>query len=210
MKTRGILSLVFLTAFFLESLAQLPASDTISQPAGNSTKPSLLPVGKLHVGVQAGTQFFTSSGYGSGFSTYVSPTLTYPLSKRFVVSGGISIVNTSLYGAKPYYSIGEWPSYTGNFTQATAWVSGQYLLNDHLTITGTAFKTFDIIDQNPLNSRFYKSNPQGAYFNVGYKINPYMQIEAGFGYTRGDNGYFMGNPGYHGFGSSLYDPFFNR
>ncbi|MCX6248895.1 MAG: hypothetical protein NTW10_14310 [Bacteroidetes bacterium] len=194
---------------FMEGNAQIPASDSLPPSAENVSRSTSLPLHKLHVGVQAGTQFTTTSGYGSGFSTYLSPTLTYPVSKRFLISGGISVVNTNLFGYRPYYSFGEGPSYSGNFTQATLWVSGQYMLSNRLVITGTAYKTFDILGDNP-NARFYKSTPQGAYFNVGYKINDFMHIEAGFGYSQGTNGYSFGCPGMHGFGSPLYDPFLNR
>jgi hypothetical protein len=152
----------------------------------------------------------STSGYGSGLSTFLSPTLTYPVSKRFIVSGGISFVNTSLYGYKPCFFSSEEKSYTGNITQAMLWVSGQYLLGDRITITGTAYKTIDIFGEKPGNSSFFKNDPQGGYLNVGYKVSNNMHIEAGFGYSRGSNGYSFGNPFNTGFGSSPYDPYFHR
>jgi hypothetical protein len=208
-RIHGLLMIV-LCCFFFEGNGQLPESDSLPPAAGKTTGIAPQPLHKLHVGIQVGTQFTTTSGYGSGFSTYFSPTLTYPVSKRFLVSGGVSVVNTSLYGYKPYYSFPEGQSYSGNFTQATLWVSGQYLLSDRLTITGSAYKTFDVLGDTPGNSRFYRTTPQGAYFNVGYKIYNLMHIEAGFGYSQGSYGNYWGYPGIHGFGSPGYDPFFNR
>jgi hypothetical protein len=204
----GLLFLSFVL-FFIEGNTQT-VTDSLPPAAGVNPGYIPLPLHKLHVGVQVGTQFSTTSGYGSGFSTFLSPTLTYPVSKKFIISGGISVVNTSLYGYKPWYSFPEGQSYTGNITQAMLWISGQYLLSDRLTITGTAYKTFDIFGEKPGNSSFYRNNPQGAYFNVGYKINDFMHIEAGFGYSQGYHGYSYGYPGLHGFGSPNYDPFFNR
>ena len=194
---------------FVEAKAQLSATDSLPVSSGNAHHYASLPLHQVHVGIQAGTEFMTTSGYGSGMSTFLSPTLTYPVSKKFIISGGISVVNTSLYGFKPYYSFPEGTSYSGNITQATLWVSGQYLLNDRLTITGTAYKTIDILGEKPGNSPFYKNNPQGAYFNVGYKISDNIHIEAGFGYSQGGR-YSYGYPGNRGFGLSNYDPFFNR
>jgi hypothetical protein len=171
--------------------SQVSATDSAAavRPSPFTRYSTALPLHKLSVGVVAGTQFTATSGYGSGLSTYVSPTLTYPVSKRFLLRGGIGIVNTSLYGVKPFYSTAEQGSYTGNFTQAMIWVSGQYQLNDHLTLTGTAYKSFDVMNDHPSNSSFYRNNPQGALLNVGYKVNDVFQINVEVGYSKGYNPY---------------------
>jgi len=191
--------LFFLSLLFLvpECFSQISATDSVPESLQSvvNTDRNTLPLHKLNVGIQLGTQFMTTSGYGSGYSTFLSPTLTYPVSKRFLVSGGISIVNTSLNGYRPYYSFPEQRSYSGNITQGTLWISGQYQVNNHLSITGTAYKTFDLTNDKPGNSPWYKNNPQGAYLNFGYRINDYLHIDAGFGYSKGYNPY---NP---------YDPF---
>ncbi len=205
-----VILLVSFCFLFAEGNAQLSRIDSLPVAASDAHRYIALPLHQLHVGIQAGTEFMTTSGSGSGFSTFLSPTLTYPVSKKFIVSGGISIVNTSLNGFKPYYSFPEEKSYSGNITQAMLWVSGQYLLNDRITITGTAYKTLDIFGEKPGNSSFYRNNPQGAYLNIGYKINDNMHIEAGFGYSKGSNRYSFGYPGIRDYGSSNYNPFFNR
>ena len=61
---------------------------------------------------------------------------------------------------------------------------GNTFVGDRITITGTAYKTIDIFGEKPGNSSFYKSNPQGGYLNVGYKVSDNLHIEAGFGYSR--------------------------
>ena len=205
-----VILLVSFPFLFVEGNAQLSRIDSIPSAPGDAHHYTSLPLHKLHVGIQAGTEFMTTSGYGSGFSTFLSPTLTYPVSKKFMASGGFSIINTSLYGFKPYYSFPEERSYSGNITQAMLWVSGQYLLSDRVTITGTAYKTIDIFGEKLRNSSFYKNNPQGVYLNIGYKISDNMHIEAGFGYSRGSKGYSFGYPYSPWFGSSNYNPYFNR
>ena len=204
-----VILFVSLLFIFVEANAQLSRVDSLPAAAGDINHHSVSTLHKLHTGIQAGTEFFTTSGNGSGFSTFLSPTLTYPVSKRFLVSGGISIVNTSFNGYRPFYSFPEEKSWTGNITQATLWFSGQYQLNNRLTLTGTAYKTFTILGEKPGASSFYKINPQGAYFNVGYRISDNIHIDAGFGYSQGSSDTF-GYPGNRGFGSSYYNPFFNR
>lgn len=202
------LILTFACFMAIGSHAQNQGIDSLPASA-NMHVISALPLHQLHIGVQAGTEFMSSSDYGSGLSTYISPTLTYPVSKRFQLSGGIGIVNTSYYGIKPWYSSSEANSFTGNITSARLWISGQYLLGDRITITGTAYKTIDVPGVNPINN-FYKNNPQGAFMKVGYRVSDHMQIEAGFGYSQGYNGYSFGSPYSRGFGASGYDPFFNH
>ena len=201
--------------FYAAGNGQSSRIDTLP-PASSSSNNlhgyNVLPLHQLHVGVQVGTQFTTSSGYGSGFSTFLSPTLSYRVSNRFSLSGGVSVVNTTLYGVKPFYSFAEgksMPGFSGNITQTTLWVSGQYLLSDRLTLTGTIFKTVNVLGQNSGNYPFYNNNPQGGYLNIGYKISDHMHIEAGFGYTQGNRGYSY-DPYNPVFGSSNVNPFFNR
>jgi hypothetical protein len=216
MRYKKIVLLLFsLLLLFTEAYSQINHNDTLPPSAtatSNATNNNILPLHQLHVGVQLGSVFATTSGYGSGFSTYLSPILTYPVSRRFSISGGISVTNTQLYGVKPFYPFAEgssFPGFTGNLTQTTLWVSGQYLLSDRITLTGTLFKTISLSGQQLINSPFYNNNPQGGYLNIGYKVSNNMHIEAGFGYTKGYNGYYY-NPYNSIFGSSNINPFFNR
>lgn len=206
-----VLLLVCTSLISIKGNAQVSSPDTIPRSATTHTN-YLLPLHQLHVGVQVGTQFTATSGYGSGLSTFLSPTLTYPVSRRFSVSGGISIVNTSLFGVKPLYSFPEgnsFPAYSGNFTQTTLWVSGQYLLGNRITLTGTIYKTLDVSGTNFSNYPFYKSNPQGGNLNINYKVSDHFHIEAGIGYSKGSYGYNY-NPYNPVFGTSNNTPFFNR
>ena len=171
--------LIFYSFLFSGVYAQSQSIDTLPPSASSASSASahsynVLPLHQLHVGVQVGTQFTATSGYGSGLSTFLSPTLTYPFSNRFRISGGVSVVNTTLYGAKPFYILPNeqsFPGFTGNITQTTLWVSGQYLLGDRITLTGTAYKTIGILGSTQANYPFFKSNPAGAYLNINYKIS---------------------------------------
>jgi hypothetical protein len=179
-------------------ISQNVSNDTLPSSAVVTPSGALLSSGqnKMHVNIMAGTEFWTAPGYGSGMGTEFLVGITQPLSKRFSIGGGIGIINRTPIGAQ-HSSI----EYFGNpnSTNALVYVTGQYLLNQHITVSGTLFKEFSVFDNSPEYQRFQKNMPQGAYMKVRYKINDYMQIEAGFGYSRGINPYgtsFLGSPLY--------------
>src|SRR5208337_2918167 len=89
--------LIFFSFLFSVVNAQSQSIDTLPLSASAHSY-NVLPLHQLHVGVQVGTQFPATSGYGSDLSTFLSPTFTYPVSNRFRISGGVSVVNTTLYG----------------------------------------------------------------------------------------------------------------
>jgi len=173
----------------------------ISVPLFSQTKPadSLAPDSphffqprKFDYGLTLGSEFTSISGFGSGLTTYVTPRISYNMSKRFSIGGGFSIIQTNYFGAKPYFQNEQNAFSNGNFTSAMLFVSGQYLVNDRLTIYGSAFKQFPItqdpLPYNPFNP-VSKNGAQGIHFNVGYKIGKNVMIQAGFRYSEGMNPY---------------------
>src|SRR5512136_914965 len=142
MKTTAI-SVLFPIIFLFtwSAFAQSVNSDTLPPSAGAGSPAKGFVPKKMDVHVQAGTWFATSSGYGNGWGTYIAPQLSYSLTTRFRLSGGFTIMNTSYNGYKPYYDflLSSGPAYHGDVTSAYIYISGQYLVNDRLTVTGTAF-----------------------------------------------------------------------
>lgn len=176
----------------------LPASATVQ----HGTEQNSVPV-KMHVNVLAGTQFWSAPGYSSGLGSFILTGISYPVGKRFNIGGGIGIINNTLIGMH-----NRTTEYFGNDNQTNSlvYITGQYLLNQHITVTGTVFKEFSVMNNSPEYQRFQKNNPQGVYMKVNYRINDFMQIEAGFGYSRGVNPYynsFMDTP-------MIGSPFFNQ
>jgi hypothetical protein len=162
---------------------------------------------KPDYGLNLGTSFTTTSGYGSAITTFVSPHLSYSFNPRFRMTAGITLMNTQLIGAKPYYPIQSEQSFNGNFTDALLYVSGQYLLNDRLTVSGTAYKKFSLYDPAPVAGMTPYRNPEFQGFNIGldYKAGENFHIQAGFGFTNGSNLYqpnSLYNP------NPVYDPYF--
>ena len=175
--------------FFLDSIPVSVAKDESDKV--------IRPPKRFQTNWTIGTSFTTSSGFGSGFSTYISPTLSYRVSPRFTVRGGVSLSNTTLFNYRPWYSIEPSQQFNANFTKAVLWVQGSYMVTDRLMISGAGFKEFTLTDDSPAYNPFTINNPYGVYLNATYKINDRMFIQAGFGYTRDQMPYR---------GSPMYDP----
>jgi len=147
---------------------------------------------KFDYGLTLGSEFTSISGFGSGLNTYVTPRISYNVSKRFSVGGGFSIIQTNYFGAKPYLQNEQNTFSNGNFTSAVLFVSGQYLVNERLTIYGSAFKQFQItqdpLPYNPFNP-VSKNGAQGINFNVSYRIGKNVMIQGSFRYSEGMNPY---------------------
>ena len=147
---------------------------------------------KFNYSVTLGSQFTSVSGFGSALNTYVSPGVSYNLNKRLRIGGGISIIQTNYFDAKPYFRNDLNSGSSGNFTSAMVYVNDEYIVNDRLTISGSAFKQFPIttdpLPYNPFNPVSARG-AQGINFNVNYRIGEHVFIQAGFRYSDGVNPY---------------------
>ena len=194
-RTLGILIFVL---FVLIAGAQdqvfdtLPPSITVDQDGTLIAPPK-----RMQTNVMIGTQFSTSSWFGSGLTTFISPSVSYRVSPRFSVRGGLTIANTALFDYKPWFALEGSPTYDANFTKAVLYLEGSYQVTDRLTISGAGFKEFTITDNSNFYNPYSNNEPYGIYLNADYKIAEGVHIQAGFGYTRGYSPY-MGSP--------MYDP----
>jgi hypothetical protein len=126
------------------------------------------------VSLSLGTSF-ASLGYGfSGLSTYVAPTVSLPVSKKFSVRVGMGYsnmwMNTPSEFGIPY-----------NSSYGSVFVSGSYQVNENLVVSGTAYKTFLLNsssqNQNQLpGSSFNDFSSQGFLFDAEYKVNDKFRI----------------------------------
>jgi len=153
---------------------------------------------KLRLNVEVGTSFGTAPGYGSYFSTYIAPHLSYQLSEKFTLSGGVKLVNYQSnfdnYHQDMYYRP------MGNIAYrpvSLVYLQGAYRLNENLTFTGTAYHQIDTF-KDPAG---YNNELKGIIMGVDYKI--------------GENAWIRGqvefSNGYRGFGNYPgIDPWQNR
>jgi len=180
----------FVILFFLVApvFCQLMKSDTVF-----NTDQRLLQPKKINYHLSLGSEFTSISGFGSALNTYVTPSFSYNLSKRFSIGGGISIIQTNYFNVRSWYQNEQPNSTSGNFTSGMIFVNGQYLVNDRLTISGSAYKQFPItkdpLPYNPFNPVSARG-AQGVDFNIGYRIGEHMYIQAGFRYSERQNPYY--------------------
>ena len=167
---------------------------------GSAIKHGFIPK-KPDFGLQMGSTFTTSSGYGSGFTTFVSPRVTYPFTSRFRINAGVTYINTTLYGVRSYFPVSGEQTFNGNFSSILIYGSGEYLFNDRLSISGTVYKSFPLYNDLNKSYPYGNYNPEGAFMKVDYRIFDNVHIEAGFGYSKGINPYYN-NPF-----SNSYSPF---
>ncbi len=182
MKKFLFIIVVFVT--FARVFAQQPATDSARRTFATR---------KFNVHLSLGSQFSSWIGYGSGLSTFVTPTFTYDVNKRLQLQGGISLVTTNYFGVRPFFSESNGPTSSGNFTSALLFVSGTYLLNNNIRISGSAFKEFPVSGDPLPYSPFQPYSNDGAHgirMDINYKVGEHFQIQAGFGYSKGVNPYY--------------------
>jgi hypothetical protein len=171
-------------------LPQAAPADTSGAQKPKTNSHTLVKKPVYHVTV--GMDFSTSSGYGSGFTQYVVPTVSYPLGKKFMISGGLAIANTNYFNAKPWYAGEGFQPYSGNYTSITAFASGTYFVNDRLTISGSFYKEIPVsgksLSYSPYNS-FSGQGSQGFNINAQYRLGEHVFIQAGFGMSQGRDPY---------------------
>ncbi len=162
---------------------------------------------KVSYGVTVGSQFTSVSGFGSALSTYITPRVSYNINNRLSIGGGLSLVQTNYFKTRAYFQNESASGSGGNYTSGTIFIEGNYLVNDRLTIYGSAFKQFPISQQpltynpyNPLSSQ----NAQGIDLNVAYKLGEHVFIQAGFRYSDGVNPYYADPFNRHSF---MNEPF---
>lgn len=147
---------------------------------------------RMNYNVSLGSQFSSMNGYGSAFTSWVTPSLTYRISPKFTLGGGLSISTTNYLNTRTWGQT-ESNGFTGNFTTATLFVNGSWLVNDRITIFGSAFKQFPItsdpLPYNPFNP-VSRKGAQGVNFSIDYKIAEGFHLQAGFRYSEGVNPYY--------------------
>lgn len=176
------------------------------QNENNKTKTTFKP----NVSVTLGSSFTSFAPGVSAFGTYIMPEVTMPLSKKFSVRAGIGY--STMFVTSPE-STGNIFS-QNNLQYGTVYVSGLYHVNEKLTITGTAFKTFDLSPkQDEINPYALDFSNEGLMINVDYKVSERVRFNVGISYQKQNpynyyynpNGFNM-NPspfGRSGFGSGF-------
>ena len=148
--------------------------------------------------VQMGTVFGFSKVYGNSFGTFISPRLSYPMSKRFTLSSGMTFYrNTGNYINSPFDGTTSPAAFSGSLL----FVEGAYKLNENLTLTGAAFHDINLQKNNPSfkqNPAFENESYKGVIMGAHYKLGENVFIEGSVEFSNGRNPYlqspFMRSP----------------
>ncbi|MDD2528080.1 MAG: hypothetical protein PHW35_03360 [Lentimicrobiaceae bacterium] len=193
-----ILPLVFVAGLS----GQLIAQDTFNADLYQATTPgsSSFGISKLppvQFNLQTGALF--SSGFGGGnlFSTYLAPSFNQPLGKKFTLSAGAVISNTTYNNLLMMDSEGNINSQYGNLTTFTLYTGGNYQLNERLTLSGSAYKTINPAFNERLRPDRLSMEAQGVSFGVGYKVNDNLHIGGEIRLQQGNSNFYTpyGFPG---------------
>jgi len=159
------------------------------------------------VNVSIGTSFTAFSG-ASALSTWVMPQITMPVSQRWNIAFGMG------YSINQFNGLNGWSTMPANAQFGMLYVKGQYLLNEKVTLTGTAYKQW-LLNPVSLNEhdgfgRTDFSN-EGLMLDMNYKVTDHFQINVGVEYRRHDGAMMPGMyPGaYQGYSNGFGTGFQN-
>lgn len=154
--------------------------------------------------LRSGAFFNAGIGGGSLFNSFVAPSFSKDLGKKFTLSAGAVISNTTYSNVSMFSPDGAFKPYSGNLTNFTLFAAGTYQVNERLTVTGSAFKTINPAFNARLNPDKLRMDAQGMSFGFGYKVSENVHIGAEIRYQQGNsnlyspygiqgNGPFMNN-----------------
>jgi hypothetical protein len=181
---RKIIITTLISLFLVNLYSQEKDETPVDSPKVNAkeTAPD-----KLDYHLSVGTTFITSKGFGSGSASYVTPELTYKFTPRFHLNVGVMVLQSnflvnrySLMANEPSVVVKTKPS-----TNFLAFVSGDYLINDKLMVSGTLVK--DLSGSGGNNSAYGNNNFQSMSVHLDYKLTKNITIGAGMHMSNGNN-----------------------
>ena len=161
---------------------------------------------KISVSLSSSFSAF-SQGY-TAFSTTVMPKVSFSVSEKFSLNAGIGYSTSFINGT----SEGVFNSYQGNYGHV--FISGQYRVNEKISLRGTGYKTFNLNSTAPIkennNPSFYDFSSQGVIMDVEYKVTDNFIINVGFEYREqkspmyNPNGFQQFSPALNSMPSFIY------
>ncbi len=158
---------------------------------------------KPDVRLSLGSSFYSFYPGMNGFSTWVAPEISMPINNKWTISAGMAYTNIVGTGTP---EISGYGSPVQNY--GSLFVKGRYQVNDKLSITAMAYKTFNLSPQKPgdkINPRAIDFSNSGGYISFDYKVSNHFHINAAFSMEKRHynpfDPYGYGSPG---FGNSYY------
>ena len=190
-RTILILGFFMLASTFGFSQSTTFGQNVIDQPKTDFGNEKLF---QPKVNVSVGTSFTSFAG-SSAFSTWVMPEITMPVSDRWSISVGMGYSGIYMNGVENIGFSNQ------NSQYAHLFVSGQYKLNQRVTLTGTAYKTMLLNpapDQEFMQDGRLDFSSQGVMIDMNYKVTEQFQINVGFEYRQQNSPMYQGfSPGFN-------------
>lgn len=160
----------------------------------------------VSLNLTTGTAFMTGFNGKNAFSTFLAPQISKPLSKRFAITAGFAIVNTTFSSGNSVMNDSPKKSFSNNYTSTIIYGGGKYLLNERFTLTGLAYTEVGIFDNKKYLNKNKNTNIKGASIGLDYKLSENSSIGIHMNYSNGNSLYNMNNP----YGMQMDNPFNNR
>ena len=198
MKTHKICGLLFVLVMMAGSLRAQdsfnPGLYQASNPAASTFNKNFQPV---QFNLQTGALFNTGIAGGSLFSTYIAPSFNQPLGKKFTLTAGAVVSNTTYRNLFLPDQEGTFNPHSGNMSTFTLYTGGSYQVNDRLTVSGSAYKTINPAFNERLQPDRLRMESQGVSFGLGYKVGDNLHIGGEIRLQQGNNNFYtpMGYPG---------------
>ncbi|GEO06286.1 hypothetical protein AAE02nite_39500 [Adhaeribacter aerolatus] len=162
--------------------ALAPPAEKIN-PAGTTKSPVAIPPRKISYGLSAGTQF--SRLYGT--TTFLEPSVLFPVTKRFSGFASLNLVtsfgaNANLYG-NDAFAANYTPGYNQRFILNAG---GNYLVNDRLNLTGTVWRDFSKNPMPALLNLYIPGGRNGLSLRANYKVTENFSVSGGVRYSNGN------------------------
>lgn len=162
---------------------------------------------KLKFNLELGTSFGTGA-YGSYFGTYVAPSISYPLSSRFTITGGGYFAGLSPILQGENSPVRNNP-FGSMYSRSYLFVKGAYRLTDNLVVSGLVYKEVDFFNANQQPVPGTNFENQGFIMGVDYKIGDNVFIRGSVEVSNGNRPSYYSpfmNPG----SNRMFDPFFSH
>lgn len=192
---------IHILLFFL-AFNQLKAQETTLSPEDDYVLPfdSLKIKDKMHVQFSTGVGMSFSNNHGSSTSMYYSPSVSYSVSPKLEVSGGMTYINSEVSNFRTINDFGYQP-FSGNISQYYTQIAAKYQLNERLKIGGSVF--YNMTEFN--STAFAQSKPTSSFDRVGYsaffeyKISEKTYLQGEIRINDSNRNFFNNSFGSHGF-----------
>jgi len=159
-------------------------SDSISSWLSSQTVVASKP---MHVGISAGSSFWTAGRGSSGFSNWIAPSLFYSVNPKLHFHGGILLVRNGF----TVPAMSESSPVTGHgINQTMIYAGGEYILGRNISVSGTVIKDVTPEVWNTTDPRIRYSNFNRVSMRVNYHITDNIHIGAEVGVTNGYHPFF--------------------